>query len=110
LNIEWIQLLNSATLTTPNPSLNDRHKKVEEVLKEHTMGTSKWVGYTNSHNSWVVEEELHANHLLKQFQASKSSETAEGRALRTVLRLVRGGESGSFPILVPILRCIVLHA
>jgi len=37
----------------------------------------KWVGYTNHHNSWVAEEDLHANCLLKQFQASRSSATTD---------------------------------
>jgi len=35
----------------------------------------KWIGYIDRHNSWVVEEDLHANHLVEQFQASRSSAT-----------------------------------
>jgi len=79
--IERIKPFNAATLTTLNSSSNDGHYKVEEVLKEHTMCTGrseykvKWVGYTNPHNSWVAEEDLHANHLLEHFQASRSSAT-----------------------------------
>jgi len=37
----------------------------------------KCIGYTNRHNSWVAEEDLHANHLLEQFQASRSSATMD---------------------------------
>jgi len=37
----------------------------------------KWVGYTNHHNSWVAEEDLHGNCLLEQFQASRSSATTD---------------------------------
>jgi len=37
----------------------------------------KWVSYTNRHSSWVTEEDLHANHLLEQFQASRSSATMD---------------------------------
>jgi len=84
VNIEQIKPFNAATLTALSSSLNDGHYKVEEVLKEHTTGTGrheykfKWVGYTNRHNSWVVEEDLHANRLLEQFQASRSSATMDG--------------------------------
>jgi len=28
----------------------------------------KWVGYTNRHNSWVAEEDLHANCLLEMLE------------------------------------------
>jgi len=38
----------------------------------------KWVSYTNRHSSWVTEEDLHANCLLEQFQASRSSATTDG--------------------------------
>jgi len=52
--------------------------KVDEVLEEGTKDTGrheykvKWVGYTNHHNIWVVEEDLHTNH------PSKSSATTDG--------------------------------
>jgi len=39
---------------------------------------SRWVGYTNCHNSWVEEEDLHTSRLLEQFQASRSSATTGG--------------------------------
>jgi len=80
-NVERIKPFNAATLTTLNSSPNEGHYKVEEVLKECTTDTGrheykvKWVGYTNRHNSWVAEEDLHANCLLEQFQASRSSAT-----------------------------------
>jgi len=38
----------------------------------------KWVGYTNCHKSWVAEEDLNANCLLEQFQASRSSAITDG--------------------------------
>jgi len=84
VNIERIKPFNAATLTALNSTSNDGHYKVEEVLEERTMGTGrceykvKWVGYTNRHNSWVAEEDLHANSLLEQFQASRSSVTMDG--------------------------------
>jgi len=83
IKVKWIKPFNAATPTTLNSSLNDGHFKVEEVLEELTMDTGrheykvKWVGYTNCHNSWVAEEDLHANHLLEQFQASRSSATTD---------------------------------
>jgi len=82
-NIERIKPFNTATPTTLNSSPNKGHYKVEEVLEEHTTDTGrseykvKWVGYNNHHNSWVVEEDLHANCLLEQFQASRSSATTD---------------------------------
>jgi len=88
VNVELIKPFNAVTPTTLNSSLNDGCYEVEEVLEERTMGTSrhehnvKWVGYTNHHNSWVAEEDLHANCLLKQFQASRSSATTD-RVLST---------------------------
>jgi len=84
VNIKQIKPFKAATLTALNSSSNDGHYKVEEVLEEHTMGTGrheykvKWVGYTNRHNSWVAEEDLHANCLLEQFQAIRSSVTMDG--------------------------------
>jgi len=52
----------------------------------------KWVGYTNCHNSWVAEEDLHANCLLEQFQASRSSVTTDGvRNLRNTADGVQAG-------------------
>jgi len=83
-NVEQIKQFKAATLTTLNSSLNNGHYEVEEVLEEPTTDTGrheykvKWVGYTNHHNSWVAEEDLHANHLLEQFQASRSSVTTDG--------------------------------
>jgi len=74
VNIKRIKPFNTATPTTLISSSNDGHYKVEEVLEEHTTNTGrheskvKWVGYTNRHNSWVAEEDLHAKHLLEQFQ------------------------------------------
>jgi len=73
VNFKRIKPFNSVNPTTLNSSLNNGHYKVEEVLEERTMDTgrhefkAKWVGYTNRHNSWVAEEDLHANHLLEQF-------------------------------------------
>jgi len=70
VNVKWIKPFNTANPTTLNSSSNDGHYKVEEVLKERTTDTGrheykvKWVGYTNCHNSWVAEEDLHTNHLL----------------------------------------------
>jgi len=70
INVERIKPFNTATPTAPNSSSNNGHYKVEEVLEEPTTGTGrreykvKWVGYTNCHNSWVAEEDLHANRLL----------------------------------------------
>jgi len=84
VNIERIKPFNAATPTTLNSSLNEGHYEVEEVLQEHTTDTGrheykvKWVGYTNCHNSWVMEEDLHTNRLLEQFQASRSSVTTDG--------------------------------
>jgi len=84
VSVERIKPFNAATPTTLNSCLNKGHYKVEEVLEEHTTDTGrheykvKWVGYTDHHNSWVVEEDLHANCLLEQFQASRSSATMEG--------------------------------
>jgi len=84
VNVEQIKPFNAATPTTLNSSSNDGHYEVEEVLEEHTTDTGrheykvKWVGYTNGYNSWVAEEDLHANHLLEQFQASRSSATTDG--------------------------------
>jgi len=84
VNVEWIKPFNTATLTALNSSSDDGHYEVEEVLEECTTGTGrreykvKWVGYTNHHNSWVAEEDLHANRLLEQFQASRSSVTTDG--------------------------------
>jgi len=81
INVKQINPFNAATLTTLNSSSNDGHYKVEEVLEERTMDTGrheykvKWVGYTNCHNSWVVEEDLHTKSLLEQFQESRSSVT-----------------------------------
>jgi len=95
INIKQIKPFNAATLTTLSSSLNDGHYKVEEVLKECTTDTGrcehkvKWVGYTNRHNSWVAEEELHANHPLEQFQASRSSVTMDG-----VWNTVEGVQAG----------------
>jgi len=81
VNVKRIKPFNAATLTTLNSSLNNGHYKVEQVLKEHTTDTGrhqyKWVSYTSCHNSWVAEEDLHANILLEQFQASRSSATME---------------------------------
>jgi len=94
INIERIKPFNAATPTTLNSSLNNGHYEVEEVLKERTTDTGrhkykvKWVGYTNHHNSWVTEEDLHANHLLEQFQASRSSATTDG---------VRSSKDGAHP-------------
>jgi len=79
INIERIKPFNAATPTTLNSCSNDGHYKVEEVLEECTTDTGrheykvKWVGYTNRHNSWAAEEDLHTNCLLEQFQASRSS-------------------------------------
>jgi len=84
VNVKRIKPFNAATPTTLNSSSNKGHYKVEEVLKEPTTDTGrseykvKWVGYTNCHNSWVAEEDLHTNHLLEQFQASRSSATTDG--------------------------------
>jgi len=84
VNIKRIKPFNAATLTALNSSSDDGHYEVEEVLEERTTGTGrheykvKWVGYTNRHNSWVAEEDLHANCLLEQFQASRSSVTTVG--------------------------------
>jgi len=84
INIERIKPFNTVNPTTLNSSLNDGHYKVEEALEECTTDTGrcqykvKWVGYTNHHNSWVAEEDLHANCLLEQFQASRSSATTDG--------------------------------
>jgi len=83
IKVERIKPFNTATLTALNSNLNDGHYKVEEVLKECTTGAGrheykvKWVGYTNHRNSWVAEEDLHANCLLEQFQASRSSATTD---------------------------------
>jgi len=83
VNVERIKPFNAATPTTLNPSLNEGHYEVEEVLEERTTDIGrreykvKWVGYTNHHNSWVTEEGLHANCLLEQFQASRSSATTD---------------------------------
>jgi len=80
INIKRIKPFNASTPTTLNSSPNEGHYEVEEVLKEHTIDTgrreykAKWVGY----NSWVVEEDLHANRLLEQFQASRSSAATDG--------------------------------
>jgi len=69
-----------------------------EVLKECTMETGrheykvKWVGNTNRHNSWVVEEDLHANCLLEQFQSSRSSVTTDGvQNLSNTMESVQAG-------------------
>jgi len=83
VNIEWIKPFKTATLTTLNSSSNDGRYEVEEVLEECTTDTGrheykvKWVGYTIHHNSWVAEEDLHANCLLEQFQTSRSSVTTD---------------------------------
>jgi len=83
VNVKWIKLFNAATPTILNSSSNTVHYEVEEVLEECTMDTGKcefkvkWVGYTNCHNSWVTEEDLHANCRLEQYQASKSSATMD---------------------------------
>jgi len=104
INVELIKPFNATTLNTLNSSLNNGHYKVEEVLEEHTMDTGrreykvKWVGYTNHHNSWVAEEDLHANCLLEQFQASRSSATTDRvRSTKDGAQAGRGGESGGFP-------------
>jgi len=107
VNIERIKPFNAATLTALNSSLNNGHYEVEEVLEECTTGTGrhenkvKWVGYTNHHNSWVTEEDLHANHLLEQFQASRSSATMDGvwnpRNTADSVQAGREGESSGFP-------------
>jgi len=83
INVERIKPFNTATPTTLNSSPNEGHYKFE-VLEERITDTGrheykvKWVGYTNCHNSWVLEEDLHANCLLEQFQASRSSATTDG--------------------------------
>jgi len=65
------------------------------VLKE--PNSRNWltvnIGYTNHHNSWVTEEDLHANCLPELFQASRSSATTD-RVRST--RLVGGDESSGF--------------
>jgi len=78
--------------------------KVEEVLEEHTTNTGrheykvKWVGYTNCHSSWIAEEDLHANCLLEQFQASRSSATTDRvQSTEDSAQLVGIGERGGFP-------------
>jgi len=98
INVKRIKPFNTATLTTLNSSPNEGHYKVEDVLEECTTDTGrreskvKWVGYTNRHNSWVAEEDLHANHLLEQFQASRSSATTDGvRNLRNTADGVQAG-------------------
>jgi len=98
VKVEWIKPFNAATPTALNSSSDDVHYKVEEVLEERTTGTGrheykvKWVGYTNPHNSWVVED-LHSNRLLEQFQASRPrTECRTQGTLRTGFRLVGGGE------------------
>jgi len=78
INVMLIKPFNAATQTTLNSSLNNRHYKVEEVLKEHTTDTGRREYNIDCHNSWVVEEDLHANCLLEQFQASRSSATTDG--------------------------------
>jgi len=83
INVKKIQPCNAATPSTLNSSPNKGHYEVEEVLEERTTDTGrheykvKWVGYTNRHNSWVTEEDLHTNCLLEQFQASRSSATTD---------------------------------
>jgi len=83
VNVERIKPFNAATPTTLNSSLNEGHYEVEEVLEEPTTDTGRheckvnWVGYTNRHNSCVAEEDLHANCLFEQFQASRSSATTD---------------------------------
>jgi len=83
INVERIKPFNAANPTTLDSSLNDGHYKVEEILEGRTTDTGrreykvKWVGYTDRHNNWVVEEDLHANRLLEQFQASRSSATMD---------------------------------
>jgi len=87
------QLLSTVVQKAPHQQVQeanqgDRQKelvvKVVEILEECTTDTSrgeykvKWVGYTNHHNSWVAEEDLHANCLLEQFQESRSSATMDG--------------------------------
>jgi len=71
-----INLFNTANQTTSNSSLNNGHYKVKDVLGRHDYKI-KWVCYTNHHKSWVPEEDLQANHLLEQFQASESSATMD---------------------------------
>jgi len=81
-NTKQMKPFNAAIPTKLNSSLKDGHYEVKEVLEELTIDTSrrkykvKWVGYTNCHNSWVMD--LHANHLLGQFQAGRSSATMDG--------------------------------
>jgi len=83
VNVKQIKPFSAATPMTLNSSSKDGHYKVEEVLEECTTDTSrheykvKWVGFTNRHNSWVAEDNLHANCLLEQFQASRSSATTD---------------------------------
>jgi len=84
VDVKRIKPFNAATPTTLNSILKDGHYKVEEVLEECTTDTGrheykvKWVGYTHCHHTWVAEEDLHANHLLEQFQSSRSSATTDG--------------------------------
>jgi len=102
--VKQIKPFNAATLTTLNSSLDDGQCEVEEVLKECTTDTSrheqkvKWVSYINLYNSWVAEEDLDANPLLEQFQASRSSVTMD-RVQNTTggVQAGRGGESGGYP-------------
>jgi len=108
VNVEQIKPFNAATPTTLNSSSSDGHYEVKEVLEECTMDTSrheykvKWVGYTNCHNSWVAEEDLHANCLLEQFQASRSSVTTDRvrnpRNTAGGVQAVKGGERTGFPM------------
>jgi len=93
-SVEQIKLFNTATPTTINSISKDGHYEVKEVLEERTTDTSrheykvKWVGYTNHHNSWVAEEDLHASCLLAK-QVGAQQPRTECRTQGTLLMVFR---------------------
>jgi hypothetical protein len=82
--------LHGPNFTRPAPDLIDGEEEyeVEKILEEKPRGKGrkmhylvKWKGYPTSDNSWEPRENVHAEELIKEFQARKRTNKDKERKL-----------------------------